>query len=163
MAFRRSRHSEEEATAADTSKADVAVEATPYPAAMDSATPVAQNATAADHNKKGQELYEAGDVEPAIREFKAAVGLEPNNASFHCNLAIAYDDAEQDELALIEYETTLGLDPNDTTALLSLGYMYNENEEYDKAQAMFARVLDADPNSPEADEARVSLRSQGNL
>jgi len=165
MALRRSRHAEEETRGTGASRPDApdAEEAAAQSQGPASAAHGVSNVTAAEHNKKGQQLYEAGEVDRAIEEFKAAVELDANNASYHCNLAIAYDDAEQDDLALIEYETTLGLDPNDTTALLSLGYMYNENEEYDKAQAMFARVLNADPNSPEADEARASMRSQGNL
>jgi len=162
MALRRTGQAQQEASQPEGPSPEVGESpaAQSVPASAAQATP---SASAAEHNKKGQELYESGDVELAIREFKAAVELDPGNASYHCNLAIAYDDAEQDDLALIEYEATLGLDPDDTTALLSLGYMYNENEEYDKAQAMFARVLDADPNSPEADEARVNLRSQNNL
>lgn len=117
-----------------------------------------QATNAEGHNKHGQELFEGGNLDAAIDEFKAAVAMDQNNASYHCNLAIAYDENEQDDLALIEYEKTLELDPNDVNALLSLGYMYNEREDKEKAEAVWNRVLSVAPESAEAQEVKENLK-----
>lgn len=115
------------------------------------------------HNQRGRQLFDDGEVEQAIREFQSAVELDPQNASYHCNLAIAYDENDQDEQALSEYERTLQLDPDDLTALLSLGYMHNENDELEKAQECWGRILEIAPNSAEAQEVRENLRHQEDL
>ncbi|MCL5105082.1 MAG: zinc ribbon domain-containing protein [Armatimonadetes bacterium] len=126
--------------------------------------PSAPSATSAeDYNKRGRELFENGDLDGAIGAFKTAVEIEPGNASYHCNLAVAYDENEQDEMAFDEYSKTLDIDPKDLTALLSLGYMYSENEEPDKAQAAWDKVVEFAPESAEAEEARDNLRNLRHL
>jgi Flp pilus assembly protein TadD len=121
------------------------------------------NITAEQHNQRGRELFDSEDLEGAIREFQLAVEADPGNASYHCNLAVAYDEHEQDTEALAEYENTLRLDANDLTALLSLGYMYNENEEVDKAKESWNRVIQIAPDTAEAQEAQTNLDNLGKL
>lgn len=115
------------------------------------------------HNQHGRELFEQEDVEGALREFRAAVALEPLNSCYSCNLAVAYDEAGEDDLALAQYEKTLELDPNDLTALLSLGYMYSESDEPELARTTWNRILEIAPLSAEAKEARDNLRHQEEL
>lgn len=118
---------------------------------------------AAGHNAKGAELFDEESYTEAIDEFRRAVMLEPDNASYHCNLAVAYDEVEQDDDARREYERTLELNPNDTTALLYLGYLLNENDEPEQASEMWRRLVDIAPGSPEAEEAQQNLRAQETL
>lgn len=139
----------------------------PSPAAA--ATPVqepgasASGNSAEEHNRRGTELFETEDFEGAIREYSAAVQLDPSNPAYHCNLGMAYDEADLDEQALAEYQKALELDPNDLTALLSLGYMYSETDRPDEARAVWNQVLQIAPDSAEAQEARQNLRHQGQL
>lgn len=138
-------------------------------AARESAAPPAAAAApggvsqAQQHNVRGQELFDNEEIEAAIAEFERAVDLDPANPTYHCNLAVAYDEAERDEDALAEYEKTLEIDPDDLTALLSLGYLYNESGDSDKAQAVWSRILVISPNSAEAQEVRDNLRHQQEL
>lgn len=118
---------------------------------------------AAQHNQRGNELFDNEDLEGAIREFKQAVALDPGNASYHCNLAIAYDENDQDDLAFDEYFKAIELDPKDTSALLSLGYMYNERDERDKAEEVWNRVIQIAPGTPESEEARRNIMRQDEL
>lgn len=113
---------------------------------------------AEEHNRRGSQLFDDGDIGGAIREFQAAIDLDPQNASYHCNLAIAYDANEQDSEALVEYEKALRLDPNDLTALLSVGYLYNENDQPERAIQYWNRILEIAPDSAEAQEAMENLR-----
>ncbi len=124
---------------------------------------IAQNLSAEEHNQRGRELFEDEDIDAAIEEFRRAAAMQPDNASYHCNLAVALDENEEDDEALSEYETTLRLDPKDLTALLSLGYMYNEGGVAETAQKYWNRVLEIAPDSPEAQEVRDNLRHQENL
>jgi len=119
-----------------------------------------QGNSAEDCNKRGLDLFQNEEYAFAIEEFKAAVAIDPQNPSYHCNLAVALDEDDQDEEALREYELTLKLDPADTTALLSLGYMYSENEEPAKAEEMWNRVIQLAPGSAEAKEASDNLNHQ---
>ncbi len=117
----------------------------------------------AKQNARGAELFDKESFEEAIEAFRQAVILEPNNASFHCNLAVAYDELDQDEDARREYERTLELNPNDTTAMLYLGYMLNENDEHERAAKLWRRLISAAPGSPEAEEAAQNIRAQEEL
>jgi len=125
--------------------------------------PAPPTSAAEQHNLRGRELFDAEDYTGAISEFQAAAQMEPSNASYHCNLGVAYDENDQDDLALAEYEKTLAIDPNDLTALLSLGYMYNETGDADKAKAAWNHILEVAPQSAEAQEAQENLRHQGDL
>ncbi|MHB9037861.1 MAG: double zinc ribbon domain-containing protein [Armatimonadota bacterium] len=123
----------------------------------------ASNMVAEDYNKRGLKFFEEGELEQAVREFKMAVELEPSNTSYHCNLAVAYDENDEDDLAFAEYFKTLELDPKDLTALLSLGYMYNEHDERDKAEEVWNKVIAIAPDSAEAQEVQENLRHQDQL
>lgn len=118
---------------------------------------------AAYHNERGRELFDAEDLDRAIEEFKQAVALDPGNASYRCNLAVAYDENDQDDLAMNEYTRALQLDPNDLTALLSMGYVYNEQGQQDKAAEVWGRILEIAPHTPEAQEVRQNLARQDEL
>ncbi|OFX15848.1 MAG: hypothetical protein A2Z18_09850 [Armatimonadetes bacterium RBG_16_58_9] len=115
---------------------------------------------AEQHNIRGREMFDSEQLESAITEFEEAVRLEPTNASYRCNLAVAYDEADRDEDALEEYTEALKLDPNDVTALLSLGYLYSEKEDIENAKATWSRILVIAPDSAEAQEARENIRNQ---
>lgn len=127
------------------------------------AAPAGDTSAAKTHNARGQQHFENDELEEAVKEFETAVLLEPNNPTYHCNLAVALDEADMDDEALVEYEKTLELDPDDLTALLSLGYMYNENSEPEKAQRVWSRILVLSPDSAEAQEVRDNLRHQEQL
>jgi len=133
------------------------------PADQTPAAPVTVEDEAAGHNEKGRELFDAEDIEGAIREFEQAVKLDPGNGSYHCNLGVAYDENDQDELARQEYTKALEIDPNDVTALLSLGYMYNENDEREKAEEVWGKILQVAPDTAEAQEVRQNLAHQDEL
>lgn len=125
--------------------------------------PAAEPQTAAEHNARGQQLFESERMQEAITEFRLAVQMEPDNPTYHCNLAVALDETDRDDEALAEYERTLELDPNDATALLSLGYLYNESGDTERARQAWRKVVQVAPDSAEAQEAADNLRHQEQL
>lgn len=132
-------------------------------AIADEPEPVEEESMAAKHNAKGARLFDEEKTEEAIEEFRRAVVLEPNDGSYHCNLAVAYDEVDQDEDARREYERALELNPDDTTALLYLGYMLNENADPKRAAELWRRLIEIAPGTPEAEEAQQNLRAQESL
>lgn len=132
-------------------------------ASTPTAPQAAPSSPAEQHNQKGRELFDAGNVEGAIEEFQAAISVDPNNASYHCNLAIAYDEDQQDDEAKAEYEEALRLDPNDLQTLLCLGYMYNENDDTEMANEVWGKILQLAPDSAEAQEVKDNLSHQQEL
>ncbi len=121
------------------------------------------DATAEELNARGRELFDSDHVDEAIHAFERAASLDPSNPSYHCNLAVAYDEADRDEEALEEYERTLELDPNDLTALLSLGYMYSERDDFERARSTWSKILAIAPDSAEAQEVRNNIKHQEQL
>src|SRR5262245_22604223 len=64
----------------------------------------------------GKALLEKGDREGAIREYQAALRLDPNYATAHNNLGVALRDRGDREGAIREYQAALRIDPNHTDA-----------------------------------------------
>jgi tetratricopeptide (TPR) repeat protein len=132
--------------------------ATPFPEPSD-VRAAGSTADAEALNQQGMEAYERERFREAIQCFQRAVEMDPNNATFHCNLAVAYGEERLDEEALASYQRCLALDSGNQTALVSLGYLYSERERYEEARDCWERAIRAAPNSPEADEARKNLES----
>jgi TPR repeat/Double zinc ribbon len=130
----------------------------PAPAAARPASPEAEAL-----NQQGVRLYEADQLDAAIAAFRQAVALDPDNASYHTNLAVALDEKELDFEAFTEYQRAIELDPRQATALLNLGYLYSEDERYEEARQVWEQVIRIDPSSAEADEARQNLQNLDEL
>lgn len=110
-------------------------------------------------NQRGIEAYEREQFDQAIDLFRRALALDPRNATFHCNLAVACGEKGLDYEAFTEYQQTLTLDPSNVTALVNLGYLYSEKERYEEARDCWERAIRVAPDSPEAAEARASLEN----
>jgi RNA polymerase subunit RPABC4/transcription elongation factor Spt4 len=131
---------------------------TPFPEVGDAqAAPGSGEAEAL--NQQGIAAYEAERFDEAIALFQRAVALDPNNATFHCNLAVAYGELRRDDEAFAEYQTTLELNPSNVRALVDLGYLYSEQERYEEARDCWERAIRAAPDSSEAAEARDNLQN----
>jgi predicted amidophosphoribosyltransferase len=110
-------------------------------------------------NQRGIEAYEREQFDQAIDLFRRALALDPRNATFHCNLAVACGEKGLDYEAFNEYQQTLALDPSNVTALVNLGYLYSEKERYEEARDCWERAIRIAPDTPEAAEARASLEN----
>lgn len=131
---------------------------TPFPEPGD-VRPTTSSVAAEALNQQGIEAYEREQFDRAIDLFRRALALDPDNDTFHCNLAVACGEKGLDEDAFAEYQRTLALNPANVTALVNLGYLYSEQERYEEARDCWERAIRAAPDSAEAGEARENLQS----
>ena len=92
------------------------------------------------------------DLDNAIKEFQAALQLQPREAELHEALGQLYLDNHSDAEAQSELEKALSLDPSRTHALYLLGRLYVQNRENEKALPYLERALRLQPDLPEASE-----------
>jgi predicted amidophosphoribosyltransferase len=123
----------------------------------------ATNPEAEAFNEQGKRAYEADDLDAAIAAFGQAAALDPTNADYHTNLAVALDEREMEFEAFAAYQRALELNPRQVTALLNIGYLYSEKERKEEAREVWEQVIRIDPASEEAQEARDNLRSLDEL
>jgi len=114
-------------------------------------------------NEQGRRAYEADDLDGAISAFYQAVALDPANANYQTNLAVALDERGMDLEAFAAYQRALELNPRQVTALLNIGYLYSESDRKEEARQVWEQVIRIDPATEEAQEARDNLRNLDEL
>ncbi len=92
-------------------------------------------------NISGDTLYQKGDIDGAIMEFKAALLLDPSNVNIHNSLGVCYGVLGDYVKALEKFEETIRIDPEDAMALYNAGLANMLMDNRDKALEYF---LDAD-------------------
>ena len=72
-------------------------------------------------NISGDKLYQKGNIDDAINEFKAGLQLDPLNVNIHNSLGVSYGVLGFFEKAKKEFETAIWLDSNEGMALYNSG------------------------------------------
>jgi tetratricopeptide (TPR) repeat protein len=104
-------------------------------------------------NISGDKMYQNGDIDGAIKEFKAALLLDSSNVNVHNSLGVCYGVSDEYERALEAFEEAIRIDPDETMALYNAGLVNMLVGNQDKALEYF---LDAD--CKEADVFEVALQ-----
>jgi tetratricopeptide (TPR) repeat protein len=105
-------------------------------------------------NISGDKLYQKGDIEGAIKEFKAAVLLDPSNVNVHNSLGVCYGTLKSYEKALEEFKEAIRLDPQEAMALYNAGLANMLQDKKDKALEYF---LDADRKEEDIFEVALHI------
>ena len=92
-------------------------------------------------NISGDELYQKGDIDGAIEEFKTALLLDPSNVNVHNSLGVCYGVQSAYEKAMVEFEEAIRFDPDEVMAIYNAGLVNMLTDKKDKALEYF---LDAD-------------------
>ena len=84
----------------------------------------------------------AGRYPEAIEDYKAALQLDPDNATTHSDLHLAYKEMNQLQLALSEVEEAARLSPNDNEICLDRALLYNTlgNKSVQEIQQMVSHL-----------------------
>lgn len=88
---------------------------------------------AASHYDKGVTLYDQGDLDAAVQEFRKAIRIDPKFAEAHCNLGLALKDQDKTDEAISEYRVALRLKPDLAEAHNNLAVALYSKAEYAEA------------------------------
>ena len=103
------------------------------------------------HNDLAVLCYQSGDKEQALRHYKEAVRLQPENSTFQKNLGdFYYVEQGRIEDALRIYVRLLETQPNDIEALMATGHICSSLSRWDDAGYFYRRVLEIEPWKMEA-------------
>ncbi len=106
-------------------------------------------------------VYErAGRLDEAMREYRAALKINPRREHTHSNIADLLDLAGQPQAALAEYGAALKLNPNSVLTHLNLGTLRVELGQFAEAAAEFAEAARLDPADarPPYENAKLLLK-----
>jgi tetratricopeptide (TPR) repeat protein len=100
-------------------------------------------AAAEDHYYAALDLFSNGNHEEAIREYKAAIGIDPTFTDAMHGLCRAHQDLNQLDEAIAVANRIAALDGNDILAHTSLSILYQKKGMVPEAEAEAnkARVL----------------------
>ena len=92
---------------------------------------------AGDHFNRGVALYDKGDLDAAIAEYREALHLKPDYADAHLNLGIALKAKGGLDGAIAAYRQALDLQPNEPKAHYNLGIALAARGNKDEAAREF--------------------------
>ncbi len=112
---------------------------------------------AAVHHNLGALAYQTGDMETAVKEFKAALEADPDDPDSHYQLGATYlqiasatADMTYLTQAEAEFQKVLALSPGKPEALVGLGTLYMNQNKVSEAVTVLKQALEANPQMREA-------------
>ena len=100
-------------------------------------------------NISADKLYQYGDVEGAIEEFKRALAVDPNDVNVHNSLGVCYGVQDKLDEAIGAFETAIRLDPEDVMATFNLGLAQAKQGNPEKALELFLEAHRLDEDNPD--------------
>ena len=100
-------------------------------------------------NISADKLYQYGDIEGAIEEFKKALAVDSKNVNVHNSLGVCHGVKGDFDLAIDAFETAIHLDPEDVMATFNLGLAHFKEGDKEKALDLFLSAHRIDGANPE--------------
>ncbi len=107
-------------------------------------------------NISADKLYQYGDIDGAIKEFKKALAVDPKNVNVLNSLGVCYGVRGELEPALEAFETAIHLDETDVMARYNLGLASLKKGNREKALGFFLEASKLDGKLPEV-AAQIGL------
>jgi tetratricopeptide (TPR) repeat protein len=104
--------------------------------------------TALRYCNRGIAYYELGDMKNALRDFQAAVKLDPKDPVSWTNLANSLDSFDRYSEALDACNKAMLADPTHEKALVERAYIYRMTKKYDKSLADLQAAQHLAPKDP---------------
>jgi tetratricopeptide (TPR) repeat protein len=116
------------------------------------------------NNNLGIALADRGDLDEAIQEFHASLGINPNYADAHYNLGNAFCKKGNLDAAIQEYRETLRINPNSAVAHYNLGAALASKGIMDTAIQEYQMALRINPDDAKAHiNLGAALAKKGDL
>ena len=97
------------------------------------------------HVHTGLRYGAAGEFDAALREYHAALALDPQSADVRDGLARMLGRAGQDSVALVQFRTVLRDRPDDARTWYNLGNLFQRRGRHLEALGAFRRAVDLEP------------------
>lgn len=110
------------------------------PPALDKDKQAAMNAY-----NQGLKLYQEGDMEGALVEFKTVLDNYPENSNAYHYLGRIYYELGQKGLSIAYYEDAVRYDLNDTISMLGIGQVYYDMGDLTKAKEYYDMTIENAP------------------
>ena len=94
-----------------------------------------------------QAKFRWGDTEDAIYEYKRAIRLKPNDASYYFDLGNVYESHNSYGDALQQYGRAAQIDPGTPMYRAAQGTVLVKNEHYDEGIQILEQCIKEDPNN----------------
>lgn len=109
-------------------------------------SPPDRRGDASKHLKRGNAVLARGDVEGALREFRAAVKIDPNFRPAHDSLGVTLENLGDLDGAIAEYREAVRVEPDDPFAHDHLGRVLLRKGDADTAIAEHSEAIRLKPN-----------------
>lgn len=104
--------------------------------------------------QQGDDLSKQGKYDEAIKEFTAAIELDPTLTSAYLGRGQVYCLQSRGLMALTDYSTAIELDPNNAPAYYGRGWAQLSNSAWDGAVSDFSKSLELQPDQDRAYNGR---------
>lgn len=91
-------------------------------------------------NISGDKLYQNGDIEGAVKEFRTALLFDPDNVNVHNSLGVCYGVLEDFSKAVKEFKEAIRLSPKELMPHYNAGLIYQLTGKKEKALKHFQKA-----------------------
>jgi tetratricopeptide (TPR) repeat protein len=91
-------------------------------------------------NISGDQLYQKGDVNGAVKEFENALLIDPKEVNVHNSLGVCHAVKKDYESALKAFKTAADLNPDEVMAIYNMGLVNKLTENREKALELFLKA-----------------------
>lgn len=111
---------------------------------------VRQNPNSApNHVELGWSLFQKGQYNDALAEYKKAIDLDDKNYRAYYDLGLAYREVKKYDLAISTFQKALEIAPKSFEAHYDLGVVYQQTGKLDQALQEFQLAYKLNPGSTE--------------
>ena len=86
-------------------------------------------------------------IEEAVKAFKKAIEINPDETQHEINLALTYVESEQPMQGIVKLRELSQQEPENTAVLMALGQLSIRSGQYDKAIGRYETVVKLEPNN----------------
>ena len=104
---------------------------------------------AAEHYRTAYKLEESGDIDGAIENYKAAIGIDENFIEAYDNLAVIYRRLGMLDEAEMYYKEAIRRYPEGELAYQNIAIVYEERGDYKTALSYYEQLQEVNPQNPE--------------